>query len=1269
MAGKNTIEIVVKAVTQGQGEVKGISTTIEGLDVSLQKVTDSLKRQGLQLAAAVVSFSAIKSKVEQAVQTFAGFDDAMRTVAAVSGATGEEFNKMTELARKMGEQTRFTAQESATAMKFLAMAGLDASEAMEALPHTLNLAAAGAIDLGRAADLLTNIMTGYGLEASELAKVNDVLVATFTNSNSNLEELAQGFKYVGPVAKSLGIEIEETSAILGTLASSGYKAEQGGAALRNIFLALIAPTSNAGKMFEKLGVDTKEFGLNLSDQASALKSLGVEIKDSVTGNMRPFADILADIKTGLSQFGDETTKAGIVAQIFGKRAVGPMLSLISQGGDTIRDFSNEIKNSGGVAAQIATQMESGLGGALRRLRSLTESNAITLGESLAPTVEKVAKSTMNLTQALTLTAGLQFGGMVSDFMSIADSMDNISAKSTTALDNFTTWQRLSIGIAVPIAIIRDTMTAISVLAQEIVIWIKESEIAMAETVAVTEGMRETVAKAKEQITGMRSALQDSLEGSTTAYEQLAKTIADMQEGNLKASLANQQAGEKNLKQLEQWRAAVRAGTMDQEVYNAKVAALIEAQRTAAEVGTAGAEKVRDLQTEAANATDQARVSAEALATAQRNLATDSEKVKTGLTDAGKAGVEAFKTIAAAAGEAEEITKKYGIQAGEIFVALADQATVTGQVIIQAFSSGLNTAQTISDVNELTIALEQAFLAGTISAQQMDEGWNLSRQKLGELTAAALAAATDLGTLRKVFQEIEQVSINFGDVLKEELIGSLEKLGTADLSRLQAQMAILFDEGIADARMMIDVSDGIANVLSSRLGIAARDFATGITYATSESIDALRLLGQQANVTGDMLYQALTAVTAKAQTVEDIEAIRTALDEMASTGKLTMEQIAVAGTILEKKFIAINAGSAEAVLSLQNLAEAQREFNAALAAGDFGKAIEGAEKLKKAIENALDKGEVSGDDAKNKIEEVDDKLKQAKETTDDLGESAENTGEKAEEAGEKAEEAGKSMGEAFSFTLRWSDKILRSLEELGVEFDDLFASVEHLVQKDIFGTITNFDTMNRNMERALDILRDGMEQFNSIMEKGSQATQRDVDLAQRLLDTFGLLDEATLQNLQAEVDDLTESLGEAKNAAEDLIEDLKMDLLRLADDQAAIELARFEAEMEKLRKLMEEAQTIEIRRLYAEAMRLEEEKHRQIMENIDAESAARSGEQEQTVDDTRSRTTTEEIERVTENIVYDQRQITYVWNVPYETTEDFVRDTVVPILDQIAEGEA
>jgi ABC-type transporter Mla subunit MlaD len=262
-----------------------------------------------------------------------------------------------------------------------------------------------------------------------------------------------------------------------------------------------------------------------------------------------------------------------------------------------------------------------------------------------------------------------------------------------------------------------------------------------------------------------------------------------------------------------------------------------------------------------------------------------------------------------------------------------------------------------------------------------------------------------------------------------------------------------------------------------------------------------------------------------------------------------------------------------------------------------------------------------------------------------------------------------MSGAFSYTLQWSEKIRRGLDELGVEFDDLFASVENLVEKDIFGTITNFDTMNRNMERALDILREGMEQFDAIIEKAGRATERDIDIAQRLLETFDLLDESTLQNLQNEIDDLAQSLTDAKDAAENLLRDLQMDLLRLADDQAAIELARFESEMEKLRELMEEAQTEEIRRMYAEAMRLEQEKHNQIMDNIDAESAARAGEQEQTVDDTRPRTTTEEIERVTENIVYDQRQITYVWNVPYETTEDFVRDTVVPILDQIAEGEA
>ena len=129
------------------------------------------------------------------IVTAAGdFDASMRRVAAVSGATGEEFKTLTETAKELGATTQFSASQAASGMEFLAKAGFDTNEVLQAIPGTLQLAAAASLDLGTAADIVTNVLTGFGLEVRELTRVNDVLVKTFTSSNTNLIELGESMK-------------------------------------------------------------------------------------------------------------------------------------------------------------------------------------------------------------------------------------------------------------------------------------------------------------------------------------------------------------------------------------------------------------------------------------------------------------------------------------------------------------------------------------------------------------------------------------------------------------------------------------------------------------------------------------------------------------------------------------------------------------------------------------------------------------------------------------------------------------------------------------------------------------------------------------------------------------------------------------------------------------------------------------------------------------------------------------------------------------------
>ena len=160
------------------------------------------------------------------------FEQQMANVGAVAGASEAQLAEMAATARRLGSTTQFSATQAAEAMEFLAMAGFGVEKSQKALPDVLNLSAAGAIDLGRAADISSNILSGFNLQAADLARTNDILVNTFTTSNTNLSMLGDTMKYVAPIAATLGIEVAEVAAMAGKLGDAGIQGEMAGTAMR-----------------------------------------------------------------------------------------------------------------------------------------------------------------------------------------------------------------------------------------------------------------------------------------------------------------------------------------------------------------------------------------------------------------------------------------------------------------------------------------------------------------------------------------------------------------------------------------------------------------------------------------------------------------------------------------------------------------------------------------------------------------------------------------------------------------------------------------------------------------------------------------------------------------------------------------------------------------------------------------------------------------------------------------------------------------------------
>ena len=279
------------------------------------------------------------------------------TVQAVTGATGAEMDKMREQAKELGRSTRFSASEAGEGMEMLARAGFDTSEVMDALPSVLDLAAAGAVELGDAADITSNILSGFGMEAEETARVADILAQASADSNVDVQGLGEAFKYAGPIASDLGVSIEDTAASIGVLGDAGIQGGQAGRQLRKGLQSLAAPTSEA---------------------SSLMNDLGIEVFDA-EGNMKSMPEVIGQLENGLDGMSSQQ-KSATLETLFGADAMSAWSVLVNEGADELGNFSSELANSEGTAGEMADVMEDNLAGSMRSLKSALEGVAISFSE-------------------------------------------------------------------------------------------------------------------------------------------------------------------------------------------------------------------------------------------------------------------------------------------------------------------------------------------------------------------------------------------------------------------------------------------------------------------------------------------------------------------------------------------------------------------------------------------------------------------------------------------------------------------------------------------------------------------------------------------------------------------------------------------------------------------------------------------------------------------------------------------------------------------------
>jgi len=337
-----------------------VKTGLRRVQSQLQGFSQSLRRSGLTTIAIGVGITA---PLVKALRVFGAFDDQMRLTKAVTGATGEAFEVLTNQAKLLGRTTSYTASQVAASMVELGRAGFAVQEIEAAISPLLNMARATGTDLPAAANMAASTLRAFSMDAKKMSDVADIMTAAANNSAQTLTDLGESMRYAAPVAADFGMNLKETAKAISTMANFSIRGSMAGTSLRMVMLRL-ADENVRGR----------------------LEDIGVAVSD-MEGNLRGVTEILQDVHKQIQSL-PGAERLAFMGTLFGARAVSGGLKLASA---NFAELNRAIDNAAGSARRTAEEMDAGLGGALRMLWSAVEGTTIAIGEGLAPAVSDLAE--------------------------------------------------------------------------------------------------------------------------------------------------------------------------------------------------------------------------------------------------------------------------------------------------------------------------------------------------------------------------------------------------------------------------------------------------------------------------------------------------------------------------------------------------------------------------------------------------------------------------------------------------------------------------------------------------------------------------------------------------------------------------------------------------------------------------------------------------------------------------------------------------------------
>lgn len=362
------------------GSIK-IDTKIDdsGFKKGIIKITNIAKTGLTAVTASIAAVSAGLVAVGTAsAKVGSSFEAAMSKVGAISGATGKDLDALTAKAKEMGAKTKFSASESADAFTYMAMAGWDTKSMLDGIDGIMALSAADGLDLATTSDIVTDALTAFGMQAKDSGHFADVLAKASTSANTNVSMLGESFKYVAPLAGSLGYSVEDMSVALGLMANASIKGSMAGTSLKTALANMAAPTKKMQEVMDK-------YNLSLTD---------------ASGTMKPFSDVIEDLR---DKFGDlsEQEQTAAASTLFGKEAMAGMLAIINASDADFKNLTKNINNADGAAQSMADTMQDNLQGQITILKSALEGLGIEIYDSMQNPLKDAVSTGIDYVDKLT----------------------------------------------------------------------------------------------------------------------------------------------------------------------------------------------------------------------------------------------------------------------------------------------------------------------------------------------------------------------------------------------------------------------------------------------------------------------------------------------------------------------------------------------------------------------------------------------------------------------------------------------------------------------------------------------------------------------------------------------------------------------------------------------------------------------------------------------------------------------------------------------------